>query len=81
MCRRTEEEVVNMVGSQHHRHVVGFFNVPVQALTRGHPFNGYSEKLSHFSQLLRRTWGYGGPILILNPTGSLLDNHDSYNFS
>ena len=24
--------------SQRHRHVVGFFNVPVQAPTRGHPF-------------------------------------------
>ena len=25
-------------GSQRHRHFVGFFNVPVQAPTRGHPF-------------------------------------------
>ena len=26
-------------GSQRHRHFVGFFNVPVQAPTRGHPFH------------------------------------------
>ena len=25
-------------GSERHRHFVGFFNVPVQAPTRGHPF-------------------------------------------
>ena len=29
-------------GSQRHRHFVGFFNVPVQALTQGHPFYSYS---------------------------------------
>ena len=34
-------------GSQRHRHSVGFFNMPVQALTRGHPFHGYSEKPPH----------------------------------
>ena len=32
------------LGSQRHRHFLGFFNVPVQALTRGQPFKGYSEK-------------------------------------
>ena len=25
-------------GSQRHRHFIGFFDVPVQAPTRGHPF-------------------------------------------
>ena len=34
-------------GSQRHRHFVGFFNVPVQAPTRYHPFYGYSEKPPH----------------------------------
>ena len=34
-------------GSQRHRHFLGFFNVLVQAPTRGHPFYGYSEKPSH----------------------------------
>ena len=29
-------------GSQSHRHFVGFFNVPVQAPTRGQPFYSYS---------------------------------------
>ena len=43
----------------------GFFNMPVQALTLGQPFNGYFEKPPHFSRLLRRTWGYEGFILVL----------------
>ena len=34
-------------GSQRHRHSVGFFNVPVQASTRGHPLYGYFEKPPH----------------------------------
>ena len=38
MCRRTEEEVGPTVGLPRHRHFVGFFNMPVQAPTRDHPF-------------------------------------------
>ena len=38
MCRWTEEEVGPMVNLPLHRHFVGFFNVPVQAPTRGQPF-------------------------------------------
>ena len=34
-------------GSQRYRHFVRFFNVPVQAPTRGHHFYGYSEKLPY----------------------------------
>ena len=34
-------------GSQRHKHFAGFFNVPVQAPTRGHPFYGYYEKPPH----------------------------------
>ena len=41
--RRRTEEVGPMVGLQRHRHFAGFFNVPVQAPTRDHPFYGYSE--------------------------------------
>ena len=33
--------------SVHHRHSVWFFNAPVQAQTRGHPFHGYSGKTPH----------------------------------
>ena len=55
-------------GYQRHRHFVGFFNVPVQAPTRGHPFYGYSEKPLHLVAFTTR-WRYGGPILILNPRG------------
>ena len=44
-------------GSQGHSHFVGLFN------------DGYSEQPSHFSSLLRRAWGYGGHILVLNPNG------------
>ena len=56
-------------GSQSHRHFVGFFNVPVQAPTRGQPFYGYSEKPPQFSCLLRHARGYGGHILAFT-TGS-----------
>ena len=56
-------------GSQRHRHFVGFFNVLVQAPTRGCPLYGYSKKLIHFSRLLWCAWGYGGPILVFNPQG------------
>ena len=55
------------LGSQRHRHFVGFFNVPVQAPTRDPPFYGYSEKPPHFSRLLRHALGYGGHILDLTP--------------
>ena len=41
--------------------------MPVQALARGKPFNGYSEKPTHFSRLLRLAWGYRGPLLVVNP--------------
>ena len=34
-------------GSQRHRHFIGFFNMPVQASTRGQPFCSFSEKLPH----------------------------------
>ena len=54
-------------GSNRHRHVVVFFNVSVQAPTQGQPFYGYSEKSPHFSRILRRAWGYGGPIVVLHP--------------
>ena len=30
-------------GSQHNRQIVRFFNVPVEAQARDHPFYGYSE--------------------------------------
>ena len=46
-----------------HRHVVGFFNVPIQAPTHDQPFYGYSKKPPHFSRLLQRQWEYGGHIL------------------
>ena len=46
---------------------VGFFNVPLQPLTRGKPLYGYSKKPPHFSPILRRSLEYGGPILVLDP--------------
>ena len=61
ICRWTEE-VGPTVGLPRHKHFVGFFNLPVQ----GQPFYGYSEKMPHFSRLLRRAQGYlggGGAIL------------------
>ena len=67
MCRRTEEEIGPTVGLPCHRHFVGFFNVPVHAPTRGHPFYGCSEKPPNFNRLSRRAWGYEGPILVIHP--------------
>ena len=40
-------------GSQRHSHFVGFFNVPVQAPTRGHPFYTVIPRNRPFSRLLR----------------------------
>ena len=39
-----------------HRHFLGFFNVPVQAPTRGHSFYGYSEKPTRIG--IRRTYSH-----------------------
>ena len=53
-------------GSQRHRHFVGFFNVPVLAPTREHPF--YTVRhTAPISRLLRSRWGYGGRIFDLTP--------------
>ena len=52
MCMRTEEEVGHTVGlAQRRKHFLEFFNVSVQAPTRGHPFYGYSEKHESFDSL------------------------------
>ena len=53
MCRRTEEEVDIRLGSQRHRHFVGFFDVPVQAPTWGHLFLRLFRETAPFSRLLR----------------------------
>ena len=73
MCRRTEE-VGPTVGLPRHRHFVGFFNVPVLAPTRDHPF--YTGIPTHhpFSHLLRSRWGYGGAHSRLNPRALTGDN-------
>ena len=54
-------------GSNRHSYFVVFFSVSVQALNRGQPFYGYFEKPPHFSCILRRAWGYGGPIVVVHP--------------
>ena len=54
-------------GSNRHSYFVVFFSVSVQALNRDQPFYGYSEKPPHFSRILRRAWGYGGPIVVVHP--------------
>ena len=41
-------------GSQRHRHFVGFYNVPVQAPTRGHPF---------YTVIWSSPWG-GGVLIV-----------------
>ena len=54
-------------GSQRHRHFVGFFNVPVQALTRGQPFYTVIPRNCPIQSPFTTRWGYGGHILVLNP--------------
>ena len=56
-------------GSQRHRHFVGFFNVPVQAPTRGQPFIRLFRESTPFSRLLRHA-GDTGHILKLTPGSS-----------
>ena len=65
-------------GSKRNIHFVGFFNVPVQAPTRGQPFYGYSEKPFHFSRLLRHALGQGGHILHLTPGSPREVNVEEY---
>ena len=52
MRKRTEAGVGPVVGLACDRNFVGFFNVPVQSTTQDNYFDGYSEKLLHFSHLL-----------------------------
>ena len=54
-------------GSQRHRHFVGFFNAPVLAPTRDHPFYMVIRHTAPFSGILRSRVGYGGHILDLTP--------------
>ena len=65
-CAGGLKELDPWSGSQRHRHFGGFFNVLVKAQTRGQRLYGNSEKLPRFIRLLRRSWGYGGPIFVLN---------------
>ena len=58
MCRRTEE-VGRTVGLPCNKHFVGFFNVPVQAPTRGHLFTVIAEKKNRIGMF----------ILIFSSTG------------
>ena len=45
---------------------VGFFNVPVQAPTRDHPFHTVFRETAHLVAFTTR-WGYGGHIFDLTP--------------
>ena len=54
-------------GSQHHRHFVGFFNVPVPQRHGTTLFIRWFRNTASFSRLLRSRWGYGVNILDLTP--------------
>ena len=41
---RRQLKMFDKQSGSHARHLVGFFNVPAQASTRGNPFYSYSEK-------------------------------------
>ena len=66
-CAGGRKKKFDLRSGSHAKHFLVFFNVPVQAPTRGQLFLGYSEKPSHFRRLLRRTWGYGGSISHFKP--------------
>ena len=58
-------------GSQHNRHFIGFFNVPVQVPTRDHPFIRLFRENAQFSHSpFSIRWGYGGHILDVTPGSS-----------
>ena len=57
-------------GSQRHRHFVGFFNVPVQAPTRGYPFYTVIPRNRPIWSPFTTRWGYVGHILDLIPGSS-----------
>ena len=56
-------------GSQRQRHFVGFFNVPVQAPTRGHPFIRLFRETAPFSRLLRHAGDTEDTFFDLTPMG------------
>ena len=60
------EKVDLRSGSQRHRHFVGFFNLPVQSPTRGHPIYTILRNRPIKSPFKTRC-GYGGHILDLTP--------------
>ena len=49
-------------GSQRHKHFVRFFNVPVQAPTRGQPFYTVIPRNRPIKSPFTTRWGYGGHI-------------------
>ena len=44
-----------------------FYNVPIQAPTRGYPFYMVNQRHATFSRLFSTRWGYGGHIVDLTP--------------
>ena len=69
MCRRTEEDVGLAVRLPRHRYFVRF-SCHFKHQHHGKPFYGCSEKPPNFSRLLRRAWGYGGPVFSSPSPGS-----------
>ena len=68
MCRRTEEEVVPTVGLPRHIHFVGIFKRARPSIDTGPNFlRLFRENCPLSVRLLRRAWGFRGPILVLNP--------------
>ena len=67
MCMRNEEEVGHKVGLPAHGHFKVFFDVHVQAPTRDYLSLWLYQETAPFESPFTTCWGYGGPILNLNP--------------
>ena len=70
------------LGSQRNRHFVRFFNMHVQAPTRGHPFYTVISRNRPIKSPFTTGWGYGGHILDLNPGSKRrTSGQESFNFA
>ena len=67
MCRPIEKEVEPMIGLQSPLLFRSVLWRVRPSTDQGPTFYGYSEKAPHFSRILRRAWGYGGPIVVVHP--------------
>ena len=64
---RLKKKLYLRSGSKRYRHFAGFFNLPVQGPTRGHPFYTVIQRNRPNESPFTTRWGYGGCLIILTP--------------